>query len=106
MSVSESANEGRWKGAREEKRERTQINDILLEIFELAWINGEDGDVTSVVMLVDSSRDLGCPLDNAEPSLVTILPVAADFGEESLEDLVVFILLLQFGLGAPHRPGV
>ena len=54
-------------------------------------------------MVVDSNRDHGCPVDDAEPSLVTILlAVGVDLVEEGLEDLVVVILVVGPGIGLRH----
>ena len=65
--------------------ERTQVDDVTLKIIELCPIDGECGNVASVVAVVNPDGDLGSPVDITEPAAVGILPLGLDFGEEHLE---------------------
>ena len=84
--------------------ERTQIDNVTLEILELGPVDRERSNVASIVAVVDPDRDLGRPVDNTEPAAVGILPVVADFDGERLENGVVFVLVVQGNfLASPGR---
>ena len=69
-------------------------------------IDGECGNVASVVAVVNPDGDLGSPVDITEPAAVGILPLGLDFGEERLESGVVFVLGVQGDLLASQGRAV
>jgi len=75
--------------------ERTQVDDVTLKILELLPIDGECGDIASVVAVVNPDGDLGSPINITEPAAVGILPAVLDFVEERLESGVVLVLSVQ-----------
>ena len=88
------------------KTERTKVDNVTREILELRLIDGQRGDVESVVAVVNPDGDLGSPVDFTKLTVVGIPPLPIDFVKQFPENGVVLMHVVQVGLLANYGSGV
>ena len=88
------------------KTERTKVDNVTREILELRLIDGQRGDVESVVAVVNPDGDLGSPVDFTKLTVVGIPPLPVDFVKQFPENGVVLVHVVQVGLLAIYGSGV
>ena len=88
------------------KTERTKVDNVTREILELRLIDGQRGDVESVVAVVNPDGDLGSPVDFTKLTVVGIPPLPVDFVKQFPENGVVLVHVVQVSLLAIYGSGV
>ena len=80
---------------RQMRQKRTKLDDVALEvILELLRVKLDRANVPSVMAIVDVDGDAGCPVNEADVSTRSVVPLSVDLLEERLEPAVVPVHLV------------